>query len=815
MYIVMESSDSTTTAGTPTTPAGWSKLGEWTSGAGATGVTTLTIFGKIAGAGEADVTVSGVGNHCAGAMIVIADHGLANITATVVGEPADHGTSTTNVLAPAINVAADSLILTLMGLSDDANDTTNISGVTNANLASITERIDQTVATGAGGGVGIYTGTCAGTNTGTTEWDHDTAERSQSVQLGIPPTGVSPRLIQRAGGTADNTTSVVVAYPANVVTGDLLVIAVVKYSPSDDAFVVGDISKSAGTATLGSFTLDQNVNFNFQASSDRMAAAIYSAPVTAGGSCTITVGGAVAGSFLMMSVSEWEGLDTGSSRLEDSDTGTGASGAPATATATSAGAALFIGVVITNFAVVTTHTPGADYTTLFESEDGANHTTGSAEARIVTAGATDAADWVAPTTSDYACVLAVYRPVGAGYTLACDTGSYAVTGQTAAPLAQRKLAADAGAYVVTGATTTLAKGFRLTVDAGSYAVAGQDTTVLAARRVDAVTGSYALTGQAATLAKGHRFAVDTGSYALTGAEVAFLRGYAMPADAGVYSLTGAVASLLAARRVDAASGAYALTGQAATLAKGFRFAADAGSYILTGAEAAFLRGYGMAADAGVYAVTGGAAAVLAARRLTADTGSYSISGQPAALLVGRKLLADAGVYGITGSEVAVLADRILAALAGVYTITGQAANLVGPSGYTIQAGTGVYAVTGAQAGLLATRLLTAQPGAYALTGQDTQVLVGRFIQAVSGIYGITGQAASMLSARLLAVAAGSYTITGADATLTAADAWLFGEVVALQDLHAQAASLDDRRATVPGVLALEAQAADLTTTEAE
>jgi hypothetical protein len=431
MYIVMESSDSTTAAGTPTTPTDWTKLFENTVGAGATGVTTLTIFGKIAGASEANVTVSGVGNHCAGAMIVIAGHGLAHITATVVGEPTDNGTGTTGRTISSINGPADSLIIGAIGLSDDANDTTNMSNVANANLTGLTEHIDQTVSTGAGGGVCIHTGACAGTSSGSTTWDHDTAERAQSVHLGVPPTGVSPRLIQKAGGTADNTTSVVVAYPADVVTGDLLVIAVVKYSPSDDAFVVGDISKSAGTATLGSFTLDQNVNFDFQASSDRMAGAIYSAPVTAGGSCTITVGGAVAGSFLVMSVSEWEGLDTGASRLEDSDTGTGASGAPATATATSAGAALFAGIVLTNYAVVTTHTPGADYNTLFESEDGATHATGSAEYRVVTAGTTDAADWVAPTTSDYACALAVYKAATAAQEV---TGAHlASTFQTFAP----------------------------------------------------------------------------------------------------------------------------------------------------------------------------------------------------------------------------------------------------------------------------------------------------------------------------------------------------------------------------------------------
>jgi hypothetical protein len=201
MYIIMESTDSTTTAGTPNTPSGWSKLFENTIAAGSStepAVSTTTIFGKIAGSSEANVTVDGVGNHCAGAMLVIAGHGLAAIGDTVVGSATNHGTSTANVLAPSITVTAGSLVIVVMGLGDDANDTTNVSGVTNANLASITERIDRTVSTGSGGGVGIYTATVAGTSTGTTEWDHDTAASSQSLQLGIPPPATTPFADARA-----------------------------------------------------------------------------------------------------------------------------------------------------------------------------------------------------------------------------------------------------------------------------------------------------------------------------------------------------------------------------------------------------------------------------------------------------------------------------------------------------------------------------------------------------------------------------------------------------------------------------------------
>lgn len=191
MYIIVESSDSTTTAGTPNTPSGgWDKLAENTIAGGLTNVSTLTIFGKFAGVGEGNVTVDGVLNHCSGAMIVIADHGLIAITDTVVGTPTDHGVGIIGLITASITVIADSLIIQTIGFSDDAADTTNHSGQSNANLANGSEKIDQTVATGAGGGIGIWTATCAGTSTGATTWAHDTAVQSQSLHLGIRPKAV-------------------------------------------------------------------------------------------------------------------------------------------------------------------------------------------------------------------------------------------------------------------------------------------------------------------------------------------------------------------------------------------------------------------------------------------------------------------------------------------------------------------------------------------------------------------------------------------------------------------------------------------------
>ncbi len=198
LLIFVESSNSTTAAGTPNTPANWNKIFERTEGSDELNVTTLTIFSRLAPAGgTGNVTVNGVLNHITGSMMTITGHGITTADATqiVVGTGAGHGTEITGLSTTGITVTANSLIVWVIGLSDNATDTTNASGYTNANLADITERCDNTQSTGVGGGIALATATCAGTTTGNGTWAHDTAVKSQSVYLGIKPP-LAPRRAQ-------------------------------------------------------------------------------------------------------------------------------------------------------------------------------------------------------------------------------------------------------------------------------------------------------------------------------------------------------------------------------------------------------------------------------------------------------------------------------------------------------------------------------------------------------------------------------------------------------------------------------------------
>lgn len=184
----------------------------------------------------------------------------------------------------------------------------------------------------------------------------------------------------------------------------------------------------------------------------------------------------------------------------------------------------------------------------------------------------------------------VPKTAGAGgYTLTAESGSYALTGQTAGLLATRTVVAEQGSYALNGQTATLTKGTNLVAEQGSYALSGQTVILLAAPQLVAEQGSYVLTGQDATL-----------TYAPSGA-------YTLTAESGGYALTGQDAALRLARFLVAAQGSYTLTGQDATFSSGKILLVGQGSYALTGQDAAFRRTYALAAGFGSYTLTGQAA----------------------------------------------------------------------------------------------------------------------------------------------------------------------------------------------------------------
>lgn len=245
LYLVMESCNTSNAAGTPSTPSGYSKLFEATDLPGNAAVTTLTIFGKIDGGSESAPTVTGFDDHGTGRIVAVQGHGLAAITDTVVGTNTQ--TTGTSLTSSGITVVAGSLVLLCVGTTRDSAVTNQFDSWTDANLTSITEQADNVVATGAGGGIGIASGDCAGTASGTFTVTQATSSASNAVQLGIPPPSTSVTAPVGAITLAADVASLAIASTITAPVGALVMAA--------DAPTIFTGTSTQVTAPVGVLTL--------------------------------------------------------------------------------------------------------------------------------------------------------------------------------------------------------------------------------------------------------------------------------------------------------------------------------------------------------------------------------------------------------------------------------------------------------------------------------------------------------------------------------------------------------------------------------
>lgn len=215
--------------------------------------------------------------------------------------------------------------------------------------------------------------------------------------------------VQEGGEADDNATSTSRTMASNITAGNLIVIVVHAQKASEDPFVVGDVSLSAGTATVGAWSLDVQIDENAGFFPD---VAIYSNIVTGTGSATFTVGGAPASTYFNIAIGEYNS-STGwnASRLEATSTGTSTGTAVDSGNGTSAGVGLFVGGVTTDAQVVVTIAEDGAFTVIDEEEDGSAHCPASAIRRIVTSGTTDSASWTLGASHFWVAPLAVYKPI--------------------------------------------------------------------------------------------------------------------------------------------------------------------------------------------------------------------------------------------------------------------------------------------------------------------------------------------------------------------------------------------------------------------
>lgn len=216
--------------------------------------------------------------------------------------------------------------------------------------------------------------------------------------------------VQETGGTS---TYEALATTSDVTAGNLLVVSAYWYLNGTPAAASDDLTKTLGTATIGTPTLDVVKNHN-QTGTEYICCAIWSVPVTGSGSITLSVAGVTSTLFGQMAIGEYSGADTGASRLEDSDTfGSTSTTTPATPTMTSAGAALFVGALSTYSISTVSHTPDSPWATVTEEEN-SSLCTGALSRMIVSSGTSDAAGWTLGTAIGSAVCGAVYKSVAEG-----------------------------------------------------------------------------------------------------------------------------------------------------------------------------------------------------------------------------------------------------------------------------------------------------------------------------------------------------------------------------------------------------------------
>jgi len=232
------------------------------------------------------------------------------------------------------------------------------------------------------------------------------------------------------------------------------------------------------------------------------------------------------------------------------------------------------------------------------------------------------------------------------YTLAVDTGAYALTGIAAGLKAARKMTAVTGTYELTGNDVTL-----------TYTPAGGSPYTMIAG-----TGTFTLTGNAVTLRVGRKMVAASGSYTLTGKDAALKVARKMVAAAGTYVLTGQAAALKVARKMTAAAGTYTLTGISAGLKAGRKLAAAVGAFVLTGNNVHLKGNRKMSAQSGSFALTGISTALRVARKLAAGVGSFVLTGSAVTLTYtetsvvsvrGRVVGSDAALNNTAGADAAV------------------------------------------------------------------------------------------------------------------------------------------------------------------
>lgn len=216
---------------------------------------------------------------------------------------------------------------------------------------------------------------------------------------------------QVASNYASGVSSLTVVYPNNVAVGDLLTIVVSTAAAAAPHTIAStDLVKSAGTATIGTVTLDETAQILF-AGTYPATVSQFSALVTGAGSLTLQFT-APASSSIWIGVDEYTG-SFGSDRVEDTAPATGTSAAAASGDVTSSAGGVIVGGTCFYSGAAVDPTQDGAFTLLAERSADAANLGASAIRRLLATGATDSADWSLSASATWAATAVVYREAAA------------------------------------------------------------------------------------------------------------------------------------------------------------------------------------------------------------------------------------------------------------------------------------------------------------------------------------------------------------------------------------------------------------------
>lgn len=218
------------------------------------------------------------------------------------------------------------------------------------------------------------------------------------------------------GLSVDNATSASKAFSGNVTAGNLVIVQCWRYNGgANTAFLAANCTKTAGTATIGTITLDKQSNVG---GSNPCQSGIWSVPITGTGSLTMAVAGA-AGSFFGLTVGEYSGLDVSGTRVENTNasTATSATTPGVTGNAASANGGLLCACIAVDTSNATSAmVVGNSFTKLFQATDGSTHQVGESDRRILSSGVTTQGTWTIVTLGllGWAACIVAYKIAGGG-----------------------------------------------------------------------------------------------------------------------------------------------------------------------------------------------------------------------------------------------------------------------------------------------------------------------------------------------------------------------------------------------------------------